>query len=190
MQYTLYTTVTFTVYTRKENMFPVEDVYRRIEAELDIPKRVVRWYVSEKLIPQPEHQGREAFYDIDKIQLIDRLKLIKILQKDFKYRLGQIKQIIRHYENADLGQLLTMLEELRDGYKAYKDTKLNGGEIEIVDSLNSVIHNEFLTKLEQGSLDLDSFSLLDLAEKIKKWPYDQYVSYVDNNKDYLRRFRE
>jgi DNA-binding transcriptional MerR regulator len=141
----------------------------------------VRWYVTEQLIPQPVHEGKEAYYDLEKTQLIERLKIIKLLQEKLSYELHHIKDIMKLYASSNAEQLLAMLETLVKEYPVY----LKAGRL---NSINSVIHNEFLTALEEGKIDPAKYSLLDLARKIKKWSFEEYDVYSQTDKRWVERY--
>ena len=171
-------------------MEAVDKVYDKIKQKLGIPKRVVRWYVTEELIPQPEHQGREAYYDLDKTQLMSRLELIQVLQRKFNYKLDGIKPILKLYEGHAFDRLLTMTEVLAKDYPLYTEVNVGGEKSKLRDSLNSVIHNEFLIQLEKGELDVENFKLLDLVGKIKKWSFEDYNEYACTEESYMKRFKD
>jgi DNA-binding transcriptional MerR regulator len=164
----------------------VDKIYTKIENTFGISKRGIRWYVSEGLIPQPDHQGREAFYDVEKIQLFERLKVIQILQKDYKYSLDVIKDILDKYQNINFERLLILLENLYKEYPPFHESKASGKKVFYL--VHNVIHNEFLDKLEAGKIDIDNFKLLDLAKEIKEWSLEDFDCYQQTEETYINRF--
>ena len=163
-------------------MIHVNTVYERIEKELGLSKRTMRWYVTEQLIPQPVHEGKEAYYDLKDAQLIEKLKIIKLLQNKLGYGLHEIKCIMKLYQDSDAELLLAMLEELVKEYPLYRKGQR--------DALNSVIHNEILTALESGKIRPGKDSLLDVASRIKKWSFEDYNEYSQLNEGWKKRFGE
>ncbi len=166
------------------------EIYKKIESELKIPMRIIRWYVSEGLIPQPVHEGRKAFYDIDATKLIERLRVIKLLQNEFKYPLDRIKEIISKYNAEDIGNILPILEVLKKDYPAYsikkgftfRRNKIVNGRFRELSIINAVVQNEFFSRLEKGVLG--KFNLSDMVKFAKSMSMEGYEEYAKSNETY------
>lgn len=59
---------------------------RELARESGVPPRTIRYYIHQGLLPSPGKRGRGARYDR---ALLDRLELIKLLQRD-RWPLGRI----------------------------------------------------------------------------------------------------
>ena len=167
-------------------MKSVEKVYEQIEKKLKIPKRVVRYYVTEKLIPQPYHVGREAFYDLKTSQLISRLRIIKMMQKH-KYTNDEIRDILDKYKGKDMDSILTLLEAIEQ-YPIYPKNTEEGRDIH-KNWVHWILQNEFFVRLEQGKLDTNKVSIADMAKAIGKWSIYQLGEYQQNPGNFSKKFR-
>lgn len=172
----------------------VDEIYKIIETKLGLPKRVVRWYVTIGLIPQPERNGRKSFYDLKKTNLLDRLRAIKLLQNDFKYQLEDIKGILDKVAGEDIGTLLTNLECLIKDYPLYVPIKIFSHKKKmhvkkkVIEAQHALIWHQFLSQLEKGTLNFKTFNLLELIRAIKRMTLDAYDEYYDSNLNYRERY--
>ena len=169
----------------------VDEVYKIIESKFKIPKRIVRWYVTEKLIPQTERDGKKAYYDLEGTKLLERIQIIKLLQNKFKYSLDDIREILSKYDKSygigHIDKLISILENLNKDYPVYTSNRF-GKKGKIKNATNTVIQNEFFSKLEQGDLDVAKFSLLDLVRQIKEWGMEEYSEYTQINERYQNKY--
>ena len=146
----------------------------------------MRWYVTEKLDTQPIHQGRMAYYDLQKTQLIERIELIKMLQNEYGYSIDNIRTYLNKYEGKDFSKLLALLEPLYLKYPLYVFSRLSSKKV--LNLTHAVIHNKILTSFEKGELDLDNFSLSAMANTIMRWDAEQFDEYRQMDDNFIERF--
>lgn len=86
-----------------EHMVPVGVVYEATKTKYNLQRRAVQWYATQKLIPKPEHYGRDGYYD--KRTIFDYFELIQVLSRKWDLSLTRIRKIIRHLESLEVVQM-------------------------------------------------------------------------------------
>jgi len=147
-----------------QNLTPTTEVYAYIEKFLGLTRRTVLWYATEGLIPKPIRKGVDSFYDLAESQLIPRLRVITLLQRDFEFRLWKIKDILAKYQGQSIHKLSVLLRSLNSTYPidpTSADEPI--GDLEH----NKAVREVFLKKLEEG-VPAEELSLVEAEREVDR----------------------
>lgn len=150
----------------------LKDVRNVLRDEYGIPERTFQWYLSEDLIPQPQYEGREGYYDLEKIEIVHFVCALRVMNREFDIPLKKASEILRRYEK-NLKLLVDYLGGLAEEYPTTRfplamelsgmdQLDLSGRSVR-----NRSVRRWFFSELEKG-IDLKKLSPLRIEEEIKK----------------------
>jgi len=143
----------------------LRDVRETLEDEFGVPARTFQWYLSEDLIPKPEYEGREGYYDLEAVDIVHFVCALRVMNREFDIPLKKASTILRKYQKG-LKKLVDLLGGLAEEYEVRKFP--SASDFDGRNARNRAIRRWFFRKLEEG-IDLKTFSLVDLVEEIKNF---------------------
>jgi len=132
--------------------------------QFEITPRTLSWYLSEGIIPKPEYDGREGYYNLEKIDIINFIGALRMLNREFNAPLRAASRVLsRHQKN--LKRLVDMLGGLATEYPVqpwpFLDFDITGKN-----ARNRLIRERFFERLAQVKT-LEELSLLKLVEELE-----------------------
>jgi DNA-binding transcriptional MerR regulator len=139
---------------------PISEVYKKAHEIYHISQRTLQWYATEDLIPKPTHEGKEAFYDIERSKIYVYLSVIKNLKDMYNLTLPKIRRLIKQYPDQ-IEKLNDHLINLASQYP-----------VSLPLSTNWHIRKKFLELVSESKVDLNDVSLINIQEEIEneEWP--------------------
>jgi len=132
-----------------------------------VPRRTIRYYTQQGLLPSPTLRGRVGYYDE---RHVERLRLIKELQEKRYLPLSVIRSVIRHFEaGADLDTMLAPLDMVfaprwdavdRRDFTRDELAAEAGVDPDVIDAAEEM---GFLFPSRKGRYSLDDVHMLDVA---------------------------
>jgi len=134
-----------------------------LQEQFEITPRTLSWYLSEGLIPKPEYEGREGYYDVEKIDIINFVGALRILNREFNAPLRAASRVLSRHQK-DLKRLVDMLGGLATDYpvQPWPFLDITGKNVR-----NRIIREYFFEKLAQVET-LEELSLLEVVEVLER----------------------
>ena len=135
-----------------------------LKEQFEISPRTLAWYISEGLVPKPEHEGREGYYNLDKIDIINFVGALRMLNQEFGLSLRSASRLLARHQQH-LQRLVDLLGGLATEYPMhlYQLTP----ETAAINMAHRTIRHRFFQQLQEAT-NLDHLSIVDIEDALRE----------------------
>lgn len=152
----------------KRNLKPIYEVQKRAHELYKVNPRTFQWYVTKGLIPRAIKIGREAFYNVDEVEVnvFDYIAVVKLLQIIYEMSTEEIKSYIDLYE-GQLKRLRVLLQEISQNHPVHIP----------INEENWKIQNVFLLMtLGRDPVDLSEILIAKVKKEVNSGVWDEDIT--------------
>lgn len=167
----------------EERLSHLSTIYGQAERHYFINPRTFQWYITEKIIPQPVHKGREAYYEdeskiLSYLEVIRDLKFIRASSGNLiDISIAKIKRIIEHHKK-EIDKLASLLDVLLGEFPTWNYDQRESLTTRDRNSITLPGYGRFNRKnvrVQQKVIDellkggtLDKIGIVNVAEQVDK----------------------
>jgi DNA-binding transcriptional MerR regulator len=132
--------------------------------EFGIPARTLQWYISEGLVPAPDRDGREGFYNLDEVDIVHFVCALRMMNREFDLPLKRASEMLRRYQQ-NLQRLVALLGGLAEEYPVQPFPADHLPGIGDRNMHNRYVRRRFFKHLAEG-VDLEQFSVTAIDDQL------------------------